>query len=122
MGFRFRRSFKIAPGLKVNLNKNSVGLTVGTRGAHYTVNSKGKKTTSIGVPGTGMSYTSVSDGSSDKSNVFQDKFKKHKTNKKNSDDNELKWYKKTGWIIFLLIFFFPVGLFLMWKYAKWNKF
>lgn len=122
MGFRFRRSFKIAPGLKVNLNKNSVGITASTRGAHCTVNSKGKRTTSIGIPGTGISYTSVSNSPFNESNGFQDKFGKQKTNKNNSDDNKQKWYKKTGWIVFMLIFFFPVGLFLMWKYAKWNKF
>jgi type IV secretory pathway VirB10-like protein len=32
-----------------------------------------------------------------------------------------KWYEKTGWIIALLILFFPAGLFLMWKYTNWNK-
>lgn len=32
-----------------------------------------------------------------------------------------KWYQSTGWIIALLILFFPVGLFLMWKYTNWNK-
>lgn len=32
-----------------------------------------------------------------------------------------KWYQKTGWIIALLILFFPVGLFLMWRHAKWNR-
>lgn len=31
-----------------------------------------------------------------------------------------KWYQKTGWIITLLILFFPVGIFLMWKYSSWN--
>lgn len=31
-----------------------------------------------------------------------------------------KWYTKNGVIIAFLIFFFPVGLFLMWKYSKWN--
>lgn len=32
-----------------------------------------------------------------------------------------KWYQSNVAIIALLIFFFPVGLFLMWKYAGWNK-
>lgn len=32
-----------------------------------------------------------------------------------------KWYEKNLAIVLLLIFFFPVGLFLMWKYSKWNK-
>lgn len=31
------------------------------------------------------------------------------------------WYTKTGWIITLLILFFPVGLYLMWKHCKWGK-
>lgn len=32
-----------------------------------------------------------------------------------------KWYQSTGGIIALLILFFPVGLYLMWKHAAWNK-
>ncbi len=36
-------------------------------------------------------------------------------------DNKTKWYTKSLWIIVLLVFFFPAGLYLMWKYSKWNK-
>lgn len=32
-----------------------------------------------------------------------------------------KWYQKTFWIIIALLLFFPAGLFLMFKYAKWNN-
>lgn len=32
-----------------------------------------------------------------------------------------KWYEKNIAIILFLIFFFPIGLFLMWKYSRWNK-
>lgn len=32
-----------------------------------------------------------------------------------------KWYQKTIPIIGLLIFFFPIGLFLMWKYTNWHR-
>lgn len=32
-----------------------------------------------------------------------------------------KWYEKNAGIILFLIFFFPIGLFLMWKYSRWNK-
>ena len=56
MGVRFRRSVKIAPGLRLNFNKNSMGLTMGPRGAHYTVNTSGRVTTSVGLPGTGLWY------------------------------------------------------------------
>ena len=37
MGLRFKKSIKIAPGVKLNLNKNSTSVTFGVRGAHYTV-------------------------------------------------------------------------------------
>lgn len=57
MGVRFRRSIKIAPGVRLNFNKRSFGLSVGVKGAHVTVNSKGRKTASVGLPGTGLSYT-----------------------------------------------------------------
>lgn len=33
----------------------------------------------------------------------------------------MKWYQRTWAIILLLIIFFPVGLFLMWKYSNWSK-
>lgn len=62
MGLKFRKSIKVAPGVKLNLNKNSASVTVGTKGAHYTVNTSGKKTTSAGIPGTGISYVSTTGG------------------------------------------------------------
>lgn len=41
MGVRFRKIIKIAPGVKLNINKKSCSVTVGKRGAHYTVSSTG---------------------------------------------------------------------------------
>lgn len=66
MGVRFRKSIKVAPGVKVNLNKKSTSVTVGGRGAHYTINSKGTKTTSVGIPGTGISYSETTSSNSSK--------------------------------------------------------
>jgi len=54
MGTRFRKSIKITPGVKLNLNKKSVGFTIGTRNARVTLNSRGRMTTSVGIPGTGL--------------------------------------------------------------------
>ncbi len=42
-------------------------------------------------------------------------------NSKNKSHKKKKWYEKNGWIIFWLIFFFPVGLILMWRFSNWNK-
>ena len=32
-----------------------------------------------------------------------------------------KWHQKPGGVVLLLIFFFPVGLYLMWKNKVWSK-
>lgn len=64
MGLRFRKSFKVAPGVKVNLNKKSTSVTFGGKGVHKTYSSSGKKTTSVGIPGIGACYTTSSGGGS----------------------------------------------------------
>ena len=66
MGLRFRKSIKIAPGVKMNIGKKSVGISVGTKGARMSINSSGRRTTSIGVPGTGLSYVKSSGGGASK--------------------------------------------------------
>ena len=60
MGFYFRRSRKILPGVRMNLSKNGVGFSFGTRGARYSISPTGRRTASIGIPGTGLSYRSYS--------------------------------------------------------------
>ena len=54
-GFRVRKSFKVAPGVRLNVTKRGVGATVGARGAgpRYSVHSSGRRTVSAssGIPG-----------------------------------------------------------------------
>lgn len=57
MGFRFRRTIRIMPGVRLNVGKRGVSASVGVRGAHVTVGATGIRKT-VGVPGTGMSWTS----------------------------------------------------------------
>lgn len=57
MGFNFRKSFKIAPGVRLNVTKNGISsVSVGRKGANVNIGKKGTKTT-LGIPGTGMSYS-----------------------------------------------------------------
>lgn len=56
MGLRFRKSVKIAPGVRLNISKKSVGISAGVKGYRKSINSSGRVTTSIVVPGTGVSY------------------------------------------------------------------
>lgn len=57
MGWRYRKSKKILPGVRLNINKNSTSVTFGPKGLHYTVSSTGRKTASVGIPGSGLSYS-----------------------------------------------------------------
>ena len=54
MSLRFRRSMKLLPGVRLNFSKETVGLSFGVPGARYTMNSKGRRTFSTGIPGTGL--------------------------------------------------------------------
>jgi tetratricopeptide (TPR) repeat protein len=45
---------KIMPGVRLNFNKDSIGVSLGVKGAHYTMNSKGRRTISGGIPGSGI--------------------------------------------------------------------
>ena len=60
MGFRFRRTIRILPGVRLNIGKTGVSTSVGVRGAHVTIG-HGKVRKTVGIPGTGLSYTDVSD-------------------------------------------------------------
>jgi len=62
--FRFRRSFKIAPGIRWNLGKRSSSISFGGKGFHYTVGGPRGSRTTVGIPGTGLSYTETSGHSS----------------------------------------------------------
>ncbi|MCM1588223.1 DUF4236 domain-containing protein, partial [Acinetobacter baumannii] len=53
MGLNFRKSIKIAPGIRVNVSKKGLSsVSVGGKGARVNVSKKGTRTT-VGIPGTG---------------------------------------------------------------------
>jgi hypothetical protein len=54
--FRFRRSIRILPGVRLNIGKTGISTSVGVRGAQVTLG-RGKVRTTVGLPGTGLSYT-----------------------------------------------------------------
>lgn len=60
MGFNFRKSLKIAPGVRLNITKKGLSsVSLGGKGARVNLGKKGMRTT-VGVPGTGLSYSSFS--------------------------------------------------------------
>jgi len=54
---RLFRRIRIAPGLTLNLSKHGASISAGVRGAHITMGRTGIRRT-VGVPGTGVFYTS----------------------------------------------------------------
>lgn len=58
MGWNFRRSVSLFPGVRLNFSKSGVTTTLGPRGAHITVGGKHTRLTT-GIPGTGLSATTL---------------------------------------------------------------
>lgn len=56
MGLRIRKTIKLFPGVKINIGKKGISASIGRRGATLNINKHGARTT-IGVPGTGISYS-----------------------------------------------------------------
>lgn len=57
MGMRFRKSKKIAPGVRLNLSAKSASISIGPKGFKKTFSTSGRVTTTVGIPGTGLSYS-----------------------------------------------------------------
>lgn len=58
MGFRFRKSVKLFPGIRINLSKSGASLSVGGKGLTTNFSKRGV-TTTVGIPGSGISFTST---------------------------------------------------------------
>jgi tetratricopeptide (TPR) repeat protein len=68
MGFRMRKSMKVAPGVRLSVSKTGVGGSVGGKGARVSAHSSGRRTTTLGsgvVPG--VYYQKSSGGGSSRS-------------------------------------------------------
>jgi hypothetical protein len=58
MAFRFRRSKSFLGGLlRITAGKRGLSLSVGVPGARASVNTSGRQTTTVGIPGTGLSWS-----------------------------------------------------------------
>jgi hypothetical protein len=56
VSFRFRKTVKIAPGVRINFSKGSPSLSFGGRGLTENFGRRGIRQT-VGLPGTGLSYS-----------------------------------------------------------------
>jgi len=89
MAMRFRKSLKLAPGLRLNISKKGASVRVGPKGAGYTVGTSGQRV-SAGIPGTGVSVSS--------------KIGKRKSDNQNTSPTMSSW--ATGLVgLFLIVMF-----------------
>ncbi|MCJ1952428.1 DUF4236 domain-containing protein [Pseudomonas aeruginosa] len=58
MAIRFRKSFKVAPGIRVNVSKSGVSTSIGKKGLTANLSKKGTRL-SAGIPGTGLSASKL---------------------------------------------------------------
>jgi len=54
MGIRFRKTFSIIPGVRLNIGKKSASVRIGIKGLGYTAGTAGQ-TVSASLPGSGLS-------------------------------------------------------------------
>ena len=85
MPVRFRRTFQLFPGVKVNVSKGGISFTVGTRGYHLNFSNRGVKQT-VGVPGTGVSHSTY---------LFEEDDDDQKEKKDGSDSHRKQSSRKT---------------------------
>ncbi len=62
MGLRYRRSIRLAPGVRLNVSKSGLSASVGARGASVTLGKQGAYA-NLGIPGSGLSVREKLGGS-----------------------------------------------------------
>ncbi|MGM5069007.1 DUF4236 domain-containing protein [Rhodococcus qingshengii] len=62
MGFRFRKSIQIAPGVRVNVSRSGIGYSAGVKGVRITKHANGRVSRTLSVPGTGLSHQTTIGG------------------------------------------------------------
>ncbi len=88
MALRFRKSFKVAPGVRINLSKSGISTSVGKKGMTANLSKRGTRLTA-GIPGTGLSASKLYSGGK----------------KKVEHQEAPTWAKVVGWIAFLAILY-----------------
>lgn len=56
MGFRFRKSVRLMPGVRLNLSNGGISTSLGGRGGSINIGKRGVRATA-GIPGSGLSYS-----------------------------------------------------------------
>ncbi|MBR9778440.1 MAG: DUF4236 domain-containing protein [Rhodospirillales bacterium] len=95
---KFRKSFKVAPGLRLNVGKTRSSLSIGGKGVTTNISKRGVRTT-VGIPGSGLSQSFSSSSSS--------KTKAHEAKQTCLTPPNRKWsiWKMIGYFLLILFAF-----------------
>ena len=66
MGFRFRKSKSLFPGIRLNIGKRGPSVSIGGKVARFTTGTSGSRA-SASAPGTGVSYSTKVGGKNKRS-------------------------------------------------------
>ncbi|WP_090075442.1 DUF4236 domain-containing protein [Cohaesibacter marisflavi] len=58
MALRFRQTFTLFPGVRINISKAGISTSIGIPGASVNIGRQGIRAT-VGAPGTGISYSNL---------------------------------------------------------------
>lgn len=72
MGFKFQKRIKLMPGITFNLSKKGVSTSFGKTGARITLG-HGQTRITTGLPGSGISHTSISTDKKSSANIQSEK-------------------------------------------------
>lgn len=90
MGFRFRKSFNLGGGFRVNISNSGVGYSWGTKRLRVTKTAKGNTRVTRAIPGTGISYSKEVGGNSSRKNTYTPKDINKLINNNYYDTQEIK--------------------------------
>lgn len=57
MRFRYRQSNKLLPGVRLDVSNSGITTSIGTKGATVNIGGKDDPRATVGMPGSGLSYT-----------------------------------------------------------------
>jgi len=108
MPVRIRKTFTLFPGVKVNLSKSGMSISVGRKGFTLNFSKRGVRQTT-GLPGTGISHTSYLFKNDDEDD--QQETKKEERSSEDADDKPKRRTKQSRkeqasspWGFFLFVF------------------
>ena len=85
MALRFRKSIKIAPGIRLNVSKGGISTSLGGKGATVNISKKGARVTA-GIPGSGLSASHL-----------------YKSTNKQGQPVAIREYSSTEWAVSMAI-------------------